>query len=55
MATADDKRRARHARYNASAKGQARNRAYEARHEDTRKNRWDPVMLAWNRRSAGAK
>ncbi len=33
-ASSDQKRLDRHCRYNLSSKGQARNRAYEARHPD---------------------
>jgi hypothetical protein len=32
-----------HALYNRSAKGQARNKRYEEAHPE-RKNRWDPIM-----------
>ena len=37
MAKKDDK-------YNRSAKGQVRNKRYEAAHPE-RKNRWSPIML----------
>jgi hypothetical protein len=41
-AAAAERRRERHARYNSSAKGLARNRAYEDRHPE-RKLRWEPA------------
>jgi hypothetical protein len=39
-----DKVRAKHAKYNGSAKGQARNRRYEEAHPE-RKTRWAPIMI----------
>lgn len=39
----DEKRKERHRRYNRSAKGQARNKRYEAKHPE-RKQRWSPLM-----------
>jgi hypothetical protein len=38
----DEKRREWHRRYNVSAKGQARNKRYEAKHPE-RKIRWSPI------------
>lgn len=51
-ADAGEKRRARHARYNASAKGHARNRRYEEAHPE-RRNRWSTGMTSWARRMGG--
>jgi hypothetical protein len=42
--TAENKRLARHARYNTSAKGQARNRRYEEAHPE-RKLRWGAMEI----------
>jgi hypothetical protein len=42
---ARERRLATHRRYNLSAKGQARNRAYEAAHPE-RKLRWEPARNA---------
>lgn len=38
-----ERTRAKHRRYNLSAKGQARNRRYEMAHPE-RKSRWDIIM-----------
>jgi hypothetical protein len=43
--TADEKRRERHKRYNQSAKGQKRNKRYEAKHPE-RKIRWEEARNA---------
>jgi len=48
-ADADERRLAKHARYNASAKGRARDQRYEAKHPE-RKERWAP--LAYRREPA---
>jgi hypothetical protein len=42
MMTAAEKRREYHRRYNASAKGQARNKRYEEKHPE-RRIRWSPI------------
>lgn len=44
------KRLARHQRYNASAKGQARNKRYEDKHPE-RKTRWENARNALRPRS----
>jgi hypothetical protein len=40
--SSDEKRLAKHRRYNASVKGQRRNARYEAKHPE-RKVRWSPI------------